>query len=159
MIPDINLQIWNGAVPARTTASNSIDLDTLRNIGVGTPLYMRVNFNTNLRADAPGQLQFEVVFATNGNLTTGLKYLNIVGVDFTTTTGPDAGEVLYIAIPPVSHFANLGTKFETPDAASKYFGFIFAGYGWASASGSVTVDIVTEVNRVENIYDKGFTVQ
>ena len=160
MIPDINLQIWSGAVPNLGTPSNVIDIDTLRNIGVGTPLYIRVNFDTNVRANANGsQLGFELIFATNATLSSGQKYANIVGVDFGTTTGPDAGEVLYIAIPPVSHFANIGQKFESPDAASKYFGVKFNGYGWATATGSITIDIVTEVNRVENIYAGGFTVQ
>lgn len=160
MIPDQLLQLWSGAVPAYNSASNSIDIDTLRNIGVGTPIYVRINFDTNVRADSNGSgLAFFLVYADNAALTSNVRYLTSTNVLFGTATGPDAKEVLYIQIPPVSHYAEQGQAFSTPDNAKKFFGVVFAGYGWSSASGSVTIDLVTEINRVENIYAKGFTVQ
>lgn len=160
MIPDQLLQLWSGAVPAVNSASNSIDIDTLRNLGVGTTVYVRVNFDTNVRANANGSgLTFFLVYADDAALTTNVRYLTSTSLNFGTASGPDATEVLYIPIPPVSSYAESGQAFSTPDNSKKFFGIVFGGYTWATATGSVTINLVTEINRVENIYAKGFTVK
>lgn len=158
MIADQNLQLWNGAVPNISTPTNVVDVDTLRNLGVGTPLYIRVNFNTDVRVNADSSgITFFVVYG-NDSVLSQARYLTGPTVLVGTATGPSAGEVLYIPVPPVSHYAQGGEPFSTPDNAKKYFGMVFSGYNWSTATGSVTIDIVTEVNRVENIYAKGFSV-
>lgn len=158
MIPDKNLQLWSGAIPAPNATSNVIDVDTLRNIGVGTPLYVRVNFDTNVRVDVAGGLAFSIGYGDDSALA-GLRYIATATVLVGTITGPDAGEVLYIPIAPIAHYSQQGQAFESPDNAKKYLGIVFGGYTWTAASGSVTIDIVTEINRVENIYAGGFTVK
>jgi len=158
MIPDKNLQLWSGAVPNIGGISNVIDIDTLRNIGTGVPLYVRVNFDTNVRADGNGAITFYIVYGDNQTLSN--PYYSVTfPVNVDVGSGPNAGEVIYLTIPPI-YMGSQGTgAFLTPNATKKYFGVVFGGYGWSSATGSVTIDIVTEVNRVENIYAGGFTVK
>lgn len=159
MIPDKNLQLWDGAVPALGSVSNVIDIDTLRNIGTGVPLYIRVNFNSNVRTNAAGAIVFYVTYGDDQSLTNPLYSLTFpVNVDV--STGPNAGEVVYLPIPPICFGAQGTGKFVTPNATKKYLGVVFGGYGWSTSStGTVTIDIVTEVNSVENIYAGGFSVK
>lgn len=163
MIADENLKLFNGAMPVPNTATDVIDGDVIRNLGVGTPLYVRVIYNTNVRANVDGSgLTFYVVYADDSALTSNPRYMAVTNVFFGTGTGPSAGDVLYIPIPPVVNYAQGGQRFESGTAAfnaKKYVGVLISGYTWASATGNITIDIVTEVNRVENIYAGGFTVQ
>jgi len=160
MIPDKNLQLWSGAVPALGSVSNVIDIDTLRNIGVGVPLYVRVNFDTNVRATSSGlgAITLYLTYGENQSLSNP-TYSSTFPVSVNSSSGPNAGEVVYIPIPPI-HTGSQGTGlFSTPNASKKYFGVVFGGYDWTDPTGSLTIDIVTEINRVENIYAGGFSVK
>jgi hypothetical protein len=162
MIADENLKLYSGAMPANNTATNVVDGDVIRNLGVGTPLYVRVVYNTAVRANADGSgLTFYIVYADDAALTSNPRYMSVTNVFFGTTTGPSAGDVLYIPIPPVVNYAQNGQRFESGTAAfnaKKYIGVLISGYTWATATGNITIDIVTDVNRVENIYAGGFAV-
>lgn len=154
MIPDQLLRLadgqsLDGAGPKITSA---IDLDTLRDIGTGTTLYVRVRFDTAYTQATDGA---NVVMgyadtdtATNFVLLSQFQLAAGAGV-------PVAGTVIYLPIPPISK-ARLGTL---PNNTKKYFLVQFAEFGANPVGGSWTVDIVTDVNMVEHTYAKGFTVQ
>jgi len=154
MIPDQLLRLADGQSLAGAGPINcsAIDIDTLRDIGTGTTLYVRVRFDTAYTQATDGA-NIEIGYADND------AALNLVILSqFPLGSGasvPAAGTVLYLPIPPISK-VRLGTL---PNATKKYFMVRFAEYGANPVGGSWTVDIVTEVNMVEHTYTKGFTVQ
>lgn len=161
MIPDQLLRLATNKTPSiQGDISDVIDIDTLRNIGVGTPLYVRINFNTAMRANVNDSgLAFELVVADNAALTTNRKVLCSTTIFVGIGNGPDANDVYYMPIPPIAEYAYAAETISIPDASKKYFGITYGGYTWGSLTGNFTIDIVTDINRVSNTYAKGFTVQ
>jgi len=155
MIPDQLLRLANGQSLASTAAktTSAIDLDTLRDIGTGTTLYVRVRFDSAYAQDAGGA-NILIGYADNDSA------LNMVVLSqfqlSSAGSEPAAGTVIYLPIPPLSK-VTLGNL---PNNTKKYFMARFVPFSATTLTGgSWTVDIVTEVNMVEHTYTKGFTVQ
>lgn len=155
MISDQLLRLADGqslaiGIGASQASSNVIDIDTLRNLGVGESLFVRIRFDTAY-TQASGGTNVLVVYADNSALTTNV--VTLAQIPYSSTTIPAAQTVLYIPIPPVSR-----TSMTIPNDAKKYLGVLWQAYTAAVTGGTWTVDVVTDVNMVENTYSKGFTV-
>lgn len=154
MIPDQLLRLADGQSIATgaTVRTSAIDIDTLRDVGMGTTLYVRIRIDTAY-TQASGGANINVGYADND---TASNFVTLS--QFPLSSGgsvPAAGTVLYIPIPPTSK-DRLGTL---PNNTKKYFLVQFATYTAATVGGTWTVDIVTEVNMAEHTYQKGFAVE
>lgn len=165
MIPDQQLRLAETqslVTNANTTVvcSNTIDLDTLRNIGVGTPLYVRIRFDSAIAQSASGGSNIFVVFADNEALTSNKVTLAQLGLVYNAV--PPANGVLYIGIPPIARVASATSAPQSaviPGNAKKYFGVYIDVFTQAFTAGSWTVDVVSDVNMVEHTYAGGFVVK
>lgn len=153
MIPDQLLRLADGQSLDGLSAkyTNAIDLDTLRDIGTGTTLYVRIRFDTAY-TQASGGADVYMWYADND---AGLSGVMLTKFQFGAAAAPAQGTVIYLPIPPISK-ARIGAL---PNNTKKYFLVQFSPYTAAPVGGSWTVDIVTDVNMVEHTYTKGFTVQ
>lgn len=155
MIPDQLLRLAdNQAINGESTVvTNAVDLDTVRDIGSGETLYVRVMFNT-LYAQVNGGTNVVLVYADNVALDSNAVVLSQLPLN--SGAIPPAGSVYYLPIPPIAK-----AKLTIPGTAKKYFGLQWQIYGETPAvsNGTWTVDIVTETNMCEHTYQKGFTVQ
>lgn len=166
MIPDqllrlADAQSLNATLDQAVPSTNVVDIDTLRNVGVGVPLYVRIRFNSAYIQSAGGA-NAVVVYADNAAMTTNV--VTLTQVSFANSAKPPAGTVIYMMIPPFARTstvtANLAQSAIIPNDSKKYLGIIWQTYGGPiTGTGTWTVDIVTEVNMVEHTYTKGFTVQ
>jgi len=155
MIPDQLLRLaQNQAINGTgTVVTDAIDLDTVRDIGSGETLYVRVEFHT-LYTQTSGGANIALVYANDATLIDSPVTLS--QLPFNSGGIPPAGSVYYLPIPPIAK-----DKVTIPGTVKKYFGVQWQIYGATPtiANGSWTVDIVTETNRCEHTYTKGFTVQ
>ena len=167
MIPDQLLRLASSlnlaSTPAPATLRNSdvIDIDTLRDIGSGVALYLRIQVDENVRAAATqsGGTVFYTVYGDDSSLSNPV-YVSSLSSNWTDTTGLTAGQVFYIPIPPLTiNTLSPSSAVSIPNGTKKYFGVVIGGYGNNYVTGKLTIDIVTEVNRTEKTYSKGFTVQ
>lgn len=166
MIPDQLLRLADGqslnATLDQTIAStNAVDIDTLRNIGVGTPLYVRIRFDSAYTQSAGGA-NAVLVYADDAAFTTNV--VSLAQLAFTSGAKPPAGTVVYLPIPPfarnASVTANLTQSASIPNSSKKYLGILWQTFsGAVTGTGAWTVDIVTDINMCEHTYAKGFTVQ
>lgn len=174
MIPDQLLRLaeaqsLNATAGATATATtNVVDIDTLRNLGAGTPLYVRIKFNAAY-TQASGGANAAVVYADNTALTTNAVTLSLL--PFVSTAIPAAGTVVYIPIPPIQRaispttglpvaaVAGLPQSAVIPNTSKKYLGVTWSAYTTnITGTGTWTVDIVTETNLGEHAYPGGFAV-
>lgn len=156
MIPDQLLRLANGQAINGTTTSvytDVVDLDTVRDVGSGETLYVRVRFDTLYTQAAAGGANILVAYGEDSSL---LNAVNLALVPLTNTSIPASGTVFYIPIPPISK-----TRLTIPGSAKKYLGVIWQIYGAGAtiANGTWTVDIVTETNSCEHTYAGGFAVK
>lgn len=154
MIPDQLLRLADGQAiaTAGTVQTSAVDIDTLRDVGMGTTLYVRIRIDTAY-TQASGGVNINIGYAD-----TDAAANFVMLSQFPLASGgsvPAAGTVLYLPIPPISK-ARLGAL---PNNTKKYFLVQFATYTAATVGGTWTVDIVTDVNMTEHTYTKGFTVQ
>jgi hypothetical protein len=164
MIPDQLLRLADGqsltVATGNTPTTNVVDIDTLRNLGVGTPLYVRIKFDT-VYAQASGGVNVYVAYADDPALSTGS--VELTRISLSSTAIPAAGTVLYLSIPPVAKVAtatSVPQSMVIPNNSKKYLGVVWQPFtANVTGTGTWTVDIVTEVNMVEHTYAKGFTVQ
>lgn len=159
MIPDQNLRICEAkslvANAGSTVYSDAIDLGVLRNIGVGTPLFLRLEVTTSI-AQAGGGINVQPVWADNDGLTTNA--VRGIQLQLTQTNGSD-GAVYYIPITPIVYNQAGSTKVAFPNDSKKFFGLLFGVFTNNVTAGAVTVDIVTEINLVENVYTGAMKVK
>ena len=163
MIPDQLLRLADGqsltAATGNTPTTNVVDIDTLRNLGVGTPLYVRIKFDTAY-AQASGGVNVYVAYADNTALSP--TAVELTRISLSSTAIPAAGTVLYLAIPPVAKVAtatSVPQSMVIPNDSKKYLGVVWQPFtANVTGTGTWTVDIVTEVNMVEHTYAKGFSV-
>jgi hypothetical protein len=141
-----------GGTGSYTKVTDVIDLDVIRNIGVGTPLYFRVRFNTLYTQSPSGGSNIVMYYGDDASLNNGVLCCQIPLGD---TTIPSAGTVFYLPIPPIDK-----NRLAIPGSGlKKYIGIIWQAYtaGSTIANAFWTVDIVTEVNMVEQNYGKDAT--
>lgn len=157
MIPDQLLRVADGQAIATsgTVQTSAIDLDTLRDIGTGATLYVRIRVDTAYTQSnaGGGGANINIGYADNDAAS---NFVMLSQFPLASGSGvPAAGTVLYFPIPPISK-NRLGTL---PNNTKKYFLVQFAPYTNPTVGGTWTVDIVTEINMVEHTYAGGFTVQ
>jgi hypothetical protein len=141
-----------GGTGAYTKLTDVVDLDTIRNIGVGTPLYFRVRFNTLYTQSPAGGSNIVMYYGEDASLAGGVLCGQI---PFGSTGLPAQGTVFYLPIPPIDK-----NRLAIPgNGLKKYIGLVWEGYTPTSviANAFWTVDIVTEVNMVEQNYGKDAT--
>lgn len=166
MIPDqllrlADAQSLNATLDQSVASTNVVDIDTLRNIGVGTPLYVRIRFDAAYTQSAGGA-NAVLVYADDAAITSNV--VTLAQLSFGNAAKPPAGTVVYMLIPPfarnASVTATLTQSASIPNNSKKYLGILWQTYSGAiTGTGTWTVDIVTEVNMVEHTYTKGFAVQ
>jgi hypothetical protein len=156
MIPDYLLRVADnqniGGSGGYTVATNVVDLDTVRNIGVGTTLYFRVQFNTLYTQSPAGGSNIVMYYGEDAALANGVLCGQI---PLGSAEIPPAGTVYYLPIPPLDK-----NRLAVPgNGLKKYIGLLWQGYtaGSTIANAFWTVDIVTEVNMVEQNYGKDAT--
>jgi hypothetical protein len=129
-----------------------IDLDVVRNAGVGETLYVRIRIDSTYTQSPAGGTNIVLLYCEGPTFTGGIT---IAQLPLNNSAIPAAGTVYYIPIPPVSK-----QRLEIPGTgAKKYLGVQWQIYGAGTVvtGGSWTVDIVTEVNMVEQDYGKDAT--
>lgn len=156
MIPDQLLRLADGQAingTATTVYTNVVDLDTVRDVGSGETLYVRVRFDTLYTQAASGGANILLAYGDDASLSNAA---NLALVPLTNTTIPAAGSVFYIPIPPIAK-----TRLTIPGSTKKYLGVAWQIYGVGAtiANGTWTVDIVTDINMAEHTYSVGFTVK
>jgi hypothetical protein len=154
MIPDYLLRLADGQSldGATTKTTSAVDLDTLRDIGTGTTMYLRIRFDTAYTHSTGGS---NIVFGyADNDSASNLVILGQLQLGVGASV-PAQGEVIYFTIPPLSK-VKLGAL---PNNTKKYFLVQHVPFSGTPSGGSWTVEIVTEINMVEHTYTKGFTVQ
>lgn len=160
MIPDQLLRLADGqvldgtesTVSASKATTNVIDLDVVRDVGVGETLYVRVRFDTLYTQTPAGGANILLAYGENESLGNAVTLLQL---PFNSTGIPPAGTVVYIPIPPISKL-----RLDVTGTAKKYLGLIWQIYGNAGSTitgATWTVDIVSEVNMAEHTYGKNST--
>jgi hypothetical protein len=158
MIPDQLLRLADGqslagTSPLSVVSTNVIDLDVVRDVGVGETLYVRIRFDTTYTQAPAGGANLLLVYGDDQTLSGPTTLLQL---PFGSATPPAAGTVIYLPIPPMSKL-----RLDVTGTAKKYLGLLWQIYDAGSAStitgGTWTVDIVTEVNMTEHTYGKNST--
>jgi len=135
-----------------TINTNVIDLDVVRNVGVGETLYVRIRFDSTYVQDPAGGTNIVLLYGEGSTLTGGVV---IAQLPLNSGAIPAVGTVYYIPIPPMSK-----QLLTIPGSgAKKYLGIQWQIYGDGTVvtGGTWTVDIVSEVNMVEQNYGKDAT--
>lgn len=153
-----NLLVVSGSIPAGGVATgqtarpvagtpvvstDSIDLSLARDIGEGTDLWM--GFSIVEAYNSLTTLQFEIIGATNGALTTGVISLGSSGpIALASLT---AGNIFYVAMNPL--YGSTGTRF---------IGARYTTVGTTPTTGSVCAYFTTTIQDGRTFYASGFAV-
>lgn len=159
MIPDQNLRICDAkSIVSSPTSiySDAIDLGVLRNIGVGTPLFLRVEITESIAQGAGGGVNLQPVWSDSSALNS--SQVRGIQIQLNPSNGA-AGSVYYIPIAPIAYNQAGGGKVVFPDDSKKFFGLVIGIFNANTTAGAITVDIVTEINLVENVYTGAMTVR
>jgi len=143
MITDSLLRVsTDQALTTTAVSTNTIDLSQIRDIGEGDDLFM--NFAVTAALTGGTSVKFEVIGATNAALSSGVVVLG--SSDAIVTASLVAGYNAAVRMNP--QIASTGTR---------YIGARYTISGTYSA-GTVTADIVTDIQDGKKFYASGFTV-
>ena len=143
MITDKLLRVsTDQALTTTAVSTDTIDLSQIRDIGEGDDLFM--NFAVTAALTGGTSVKFEVIGATNAALSSGVVVLG--SSDAVVTASLVAGYNAAVRINP--QIASNGTR---------YIGARYTISGTYSA-GTVTADVVTDIQDGKKFYASGFTV-
>jgi hypothetical protein len=144
MFTDINLRVsTNQAITSTAVSTDKVDLGTNRDIGEGENLYM--NFAVPTALTGGTSVNFEVVVADDAALTTNVTVIGASGA--IAAASLVTGFNTAVRLQP--QFGSLGRR---------YLGARYTVVGTFGA-GTVTADIVHDVQDGRKFYPGGFTVQ
>jgi hypothetical protein len=132
----------NGSQLATT---NVLDSGVLRNIGVGTTLYVRIQFTTSI-TQGSGGFNIAAVYSSATALNADVietSRLSLVAADAT------AGKIYYLPIAPSTVAA---TKRWDTAPVEKYFGLVLTPFTANITAGAWTVDIVDSIGDFTDHY-------
>jgi hypothetical protein len=143
MITDQFLRVSNAqAVTTTAVSTDSVDLGTARDIGEGQDLYIVFSVGTAFAGGT--SIQFEAITADNGALTTNPTVVGASRV--VPTANLTASSQFAVRVNPV--IGSTGRRF---------FGARYTVVGTMSA-GTVTADVVTDIQDGQKYYASGFSV-
>ena len=143
-----------GALPIAGTpvvSTNSIDLGVARDIGEGEDLYMV--FTLTEAYNTLTSLQFEVIYATNAALTSGIVAGGSSGAIALADLTP-AGNSYYVRLTPGIYKATGGSG-----VGARYLGARYSTLGTTPTLGAVCAYITSDIQDGKKFYASGFTVQ
>lgn len=143
MITDINLRVSTAqALTTTAVSTDKVDLTQARDIGEGTRLFM--NFAVPTALTGGTSVNFEAVVADDAALTTNVTVIGATGA--IAAASLVAGAQFDVGLQP--QVASLGRR---------YLGARYTIVGTFSA-GTVTTDIVHDIQDGKKFYPGGFTV-
>ena len=143
MITDQLLRVsTNQAVTTTAVSTDTIDLSQARDIGEGTDLFM--NFALTAAFVGGTSTNFEVIIADNAALSSNVVVVGASGA--LVTAGLTLGANIAVRINPI-----IGST------GKRYMGARYTVVGTNSA-GTVTADIVTDIQDGKKFYASGFSV-
>jgi hypothetical protein len=143
MITDQLLRVsTNQAVTTTAVSTDTIDLSQARDIGEGTDLFM--NFALTAAFAGGTSTNFEVIIADNAALSSNVVVVGASGA--LVTAGLTLGANIAVRINPI-----IGST------GKRYMGARYTVVGTNSA-GTVTADIVTDIQDGKKFYASGFSV-
>lgn len=143
MITDKLLRVSEAqALTTTAVSTDKIDLSTARDMGEGEDLFMVFTVGTAMAGGT--SINFQVTVADNEALTTNATTIGMSGVILTAAL--TAGAQFMVRLNPL--VGSLGRR---------YLGATYTIVGTMSA-GTVTADIVTDIQDGKKFYASGFTV-
>lgn len=144
MITDNNLRVSSAqAITATAVSTSGVDLSMNRDIGEGENLFM--NFAVPTALTGATSLKFEVVIADDAALTSNV--VAVGGTDAVPAASLGAGYNAAVRINP--QVGSLGKR---------YLGARYTVAGGPFTAGTVTADIVHDIQDGHKSYASGFTV-
>jgi hypothetical protein len=142
MITDKLLRVsTDQALTTTAVSTDTIDLSIARDMGEGHPLYM--NFAVTAALTGGTSVKFEVITSANADLSSG----TVIGsTDAIVTASLVAGYNTAVRVNP-----------QIASKGARYLGARYTISGTYSA-GTVTADVVTDIQDGKKFYASGFTV-